>query len=145
MRHDSRLSRMLHVLIHMAGQDATMTSEHIGRMLGTNAAVVRRTMAGMRKAELVVSGRGPGGGWRLNRPLSEITLAQVYEAIDSPPLFALGFSNAEPECLVEQEVNQALGRTLDEARERLLKRFAEIRLSDVMEGFERRAEAYLKG
>ncbi|NII05618.1 Rrf2 family transcriptional regulator [Luteibacter anthropi] len=141
MRHDSRLSRMLHVLIHMASEDTAITSEQIGRMLGTNAAVVRRTMAGMREAGLVVSGRGPGGGWRLNRPLAEITLAQVYEAIDSPALFALGFSNAEPECLVEQEVNQALERTLAEARERLLRRFAEIRLSDILEGFDKRVAA----
>ena len=132
---------MLHVLIHMASEDTAITSEQIGRMLGTNAAVVRRTMAGMREAGLVVSGRGPGGGWRLNRPLAEITLAQVYEAIDSPALFALGFSNAEPECLVEQEVNQALERTLVEARERLLRRFAEIRLSDILEGFDKRVAA----
>ncbi|GAA0920686.1 Rrf2 family transcriptional regulator [Rothia nasimurium] len=132
---------MLHVLIHMASEDTAITSEQIGRMLGTNAAVVRRTMAGMREAGLVVSGRGPGGGWRLNRPLAEITLAQVYEAIDSPALFALGFSNAEPECLVEQEVNQALERTLAEARERLLRRFAEIRLSDILEGFDKRVAA----
>jgi DNA-binding IscR family transcriptional regulator len=46
VRNDSRLSRMLHVLLHMARHDAPMTSETIAKMLGTNPVVVRRTMAG---------------------------------------------------------------------------------------------------
>ncbi|MGO4775349.1 Rrf2 family transcriptional regulator, partial [Lysobacter sp. 2RAB21] len=48
MRSDSRLSRMLHVLLHMARHDQAFTSEQISRMLNTNPVVVRRTMAGLR-------------------------------------------------------------------------------------------------
>lgn len=36
MRNDTRLSRMLHVLIHMARHEGPATSEAIGQMLGTN-------------------------------------------------------------------------------------------------------------
>lgn len=62
MRTDSRLSRMLHVLLHMVRDDASMTSEQIATMLGTNAAVVRRTMAGLRKSGYVQSEKGHHGG-----------------------------------------------------------------------------------
>ncbi len=48
MRNDSRLSRMLHVLIHMDQHDQRTTSETIAQMLRTNPVVVRRTMAGLR-------------------------------------------------------------------------------------------------
>jgi Rrf2 family transcriptional regulator, iron-sulfur cluster assembly transcription factor len=36
----------------------------------------------MRRADLVASARGPGGGYRLTRPASEITIAQVVEAVE---------------------------------------------------------------
>ena len=49
MRSDNRLSRMLHVLLHMAEQDAPLTSETIGKMLNTNPVVVRRMMSGLRE------------------------------------------------------------------------------------------------
>lgn len=63
MRSDSRLSRMLHVLLHMARQDRPMTSQTVAGMLGSNAAVVRRTMAGLRDTGYIRSEKGHGGGW----------------------------------------------------------------------------------
>ena len=40
MRNDSRLSRMLHVLIHMDRHEHSATSEMIAKMLNTNPVVV---------------------------------------------------------------------------------------------------------
>ena len=36
----------------------------------------------LRRAELVVSVRGPGGGYRLSRPASEIRVAEILAAVD---------------------------------------------------------------
>lgn len=55
MRQDNKLSRMLHVLLHMARHKGVYTSEQIAAMLGTNSAVVRRTLAGLRDAGFVAS------------------------------------------------------------------------------------------
>ena len=57
MRNDTRLSRMLHVLIHMARHEGPATSEAIAQMLGTNPVVVRRTMAcgGTQQAQHLVA------------------------------------------------------------------------------------------
>lgn len=52
MRTDSKLSRMLHVLLHMARQNKTFTSDEIAEMLSTNPVVVRRTMSGLKKQDL---------------------------------------------------------------------------------------------
>jgi DNA-binding IscR family transcriptional regulator len=130
---------MLHVLLHMEEQPRPMTSEEIAGMLGTNPALVRRTMAGLREGGYVVSGRGHGGGWMLARPLTEMTLRDVYEAIGAPEVFALGLADDQPQCLVEQAVNTALRQTLDEARHLLLGRFAAIRVSDLSDDFAARA------
>ena len=44
----------------------------------------------LRKAELVRGKRGPGGGYVLARPASEITLRDILEAVDGP--LAAGFA-----------------------------------------------------
>lgn len=132
---------MLHVLIHMEQHDGPLTSEAIAVMVNSNATVVRRTMAGLREAGHARSEKGHGGGWTLARPLSEITLLDVYRAIGEPELFALGLSADRPDCLVEQAVNAALGQTLDEAERRLRERFGAITLAAVRDDFEARLAA----
>ncbi|HEX2560287.1 Rrf2 family transcriptional regulator [Phenylobacterium sp.] len=138
MRTDSRLSRMLHVLIHMARHDGPVTSEVIARMLNTNPVVVRRTMAGLRDRGFVASEKGHGGGWVLTRPLESITLRDIYDALGKPTLFAIGIADDAPECLVEQAVNAALGDALAEAEQRLLARFGKVTIASLAADFDRR-------
>ena len=38
----------------------------------------------LRREGLVSSVRGPGGGYRLGRPMDEITIAEIVEAVDEP-------------------------------------------------------------
>ena len=137
MRQDNKLSRMLHVLLHMARHEDVYTSEQIAHMLGTNSAVVRRTLAGLREAGFVTSVKGHHGGWRIAAPLRDISLLDIYRAVGGKQLFAIGGGDAHPECAVEAAVNQALGSVLDEAQQALLARFAEISLQDLSERFER--------
>ena len=145
MRSDSRLSRMLHVLIHMADHDGPMTSEGIALMLGTNPVVVRRTMGGLRESGYVRSEKGHGGGWTLARPLDQITLLDVYRAVGEPSLFAIGPSDDDPRCLVEQAVNAALDDALQAARSLLLARFGAISIADVADDFRSRAALWIGG
>ncbi|MBO1907906.1 Rrf2 family transcriptional regulator [Microvirga sp. 3-52] len=145
MRQNGSLSRILHVLLHMEQHRDAMTSEQIGRMLGTNPTVVRRTMAGLREAGYVSSVKGHGGGWTLARPLADMTLLDVYTALGAPELFALGMATDAPECLVEQAVNAALGQTLEEAERQLLARFGEVRLSEIAADFTLRAAVTTRG
>ncbi|WP_338760428.1 Rrf2 family transcriptional regulator [Massilia sp. METH4] len=131
MRHDSRLSRMLHVLIHMDGLDTPATSETIAAMLNTNPVVVRRTMAGLREHGYVQSGKGHGGGWLLARPLAEITLLDIHRALGDPPVFALGTTDEHADCLVERAVNATLGDAMRAAEALLLEQFGRVTLADL--------------
>lgn len=144
MRKDSRLSRILHVLIHMDRHCDQVTSETISKMLNTNAVVVRRTMAGMRKQGYVQSGGGHGGGWRLTKPLDAITLLDVYRAVGSPSLFAMGPPEEHPECLVAKAVDAVLKEALQAAEAQLLSRFASITVAQLATDFETRY-AEIKG
>lgn len=126
MPTDHRLSRMLHVLIHMDQIGGPVTSETISRMLHTNPVVVRRTMGGLRSAGFLTSVKGHGGGWTLAKPLDEVTLRDIHTALGSPRVFAIGLSDDNPRCLVEQAVNVALKDAMEEAEQGLLSRFGEV-------------------
>jgi len=135
MKNDNRLWRMLHVLLHMSHTQKPMTSQAIGEMLNTNSVVVRRSMAGLRDRKYVQSEKGHGGGWRLICPLEEITLLDIYLALGSPAIFAIGAANSAHNCLVEKAVNQAVDDVLEQAKQLLLARFGEIKLSQIESEF----------
>ncbi|MFJ1211342.1 Rrf2 family transcriptional regulator [Burkholderia pyrrocinia] len=143
MRTDSRLSRMLHALIHMDQAEGPLTSETIATMLATNPVVVRRLLGGLRDCGYVQSEKGHGGGWVLSVALDDITLLDVYRAVGEPPLFSDLVPEDEPECLVEQAVNAHLSTTLKDAEASLLARFGEVTLGMLSRDFE--AKAALRG
>lgn len=132
MQRDTRMSDVLHVLLHMSQTEEPLTSEVLARSMGTNPAVFRRTMAGLREAGIVISGKGHGGGWRLGRPLREITLLTVYEALGRPTLFAFGNRSRHPGCLVERGVNAVMETTMTDATALFAQRFGEITLDQIV-------------
>ena len=141
MRIDGRLSRMLHVLIHMARHDGPMTSETIARMLGTNPVLIRRTMSGLRDAGYVRSEKGHGGGWAIAADLNAVTLLDVHRAVGGPRLFAIGIEHPEPGCQVATVVNEALGDALREAERLLVTRLGSISLAALVRTFNDRRDS----
>lgn len=137
-KKDSRLSGVLHVLLHMAVSEAPATSEALARAMQTHPVVVRRLMAGLRDAGFVASAKGHGGGWVLCRPLADMTLGDVHVALGAPPLLAVGHRDEAPACLVEQAVNQALGAAYEEAEALLVKRLHTVTLAALASDFQRR-------
>ncbi|RXT57404.1 transcriptional regulator [Bosea sp. Tri-44] len=138
MNRDSRLSGVLHVLLHMAEQDRPVTSEVLARAMATNPVVIRRTMAGLRKQGYLRSEKGHGGGWTLACDLSRVTLRDIYDALGSPALLAIGNRTEAPGCLVEQAVNAALNQAFRDAETLLLERFGKVTLAMLSADFNQR-------
>src|SRR5690606_28561511 len=87
---------------------------------------------GLREAGHVRSGKGHGGGWQLARPLAEISLLSVYEALDRPNLFAIGYRSDSPNCRVERAVNTLMADTMAEAEALFVQRFGELSLDQLL-------------
>ena len=141
MKRDSRLSGVLHCLLHMAELQQPATSEWLARAMQTNPVVIRRLMAGLREAGLVASAKGHGGGWVLSCPLDRITLRDIHEAVGAPALLAVGHREESPGCLVEQAVNAALDDAYRQAEALLLKRLSGITLAALSRDFHQRLQA----
>ena len=141
MKRDSRLSGVLHVLLHMAEADAPMTSEQLAKAMQTHAVVIRRILGGLRDAGFVHSEKGHGGGWTIAKPLADITMRDVYDAIGRPSLMAMGNRTEAPGCLVEQAVNAALDDSFRDAEALLLARFDQVTLAELAADFHARMTA----
>jgi DNA-binding IscR family transcriptional regulator len=135
MRRDSKLSSILHLLLHMAHSKRPLTSDELAGFLQTNSVLVRRTLAGLRDRGYVGSEKGHGGGWMITVDLHNITLRDIYVSVGSPTVFAMGNREDHPECLVEKVVNQSLTSAFDEAEALLISRFSGVTLADLSERF----------
>ncbi len=66
------------------GQGAPVQIRVIGERQGIPPRYLEQIFQRLRRARLVVSKRGPGGGYTLSRPAAEITLRDVVEAVEGP-------------------------------------------------------------
>lgn len=145
MKKDSRLSSVLHALLHMAEQDGPMTSEELAACMRTNPVVVRRTMGFLRDANIVSSARGHAGGWTITADLTTVTLRQLHEVLGEPAIFAIGNRHEAPQCLVEQAVNSALEGAFADAEALLLQRFEAVSLAVLAADFAQRHAKFKQG
>lgn len=74
------VTAMLDLALHY--EDGPITLADISRRQGISLSYLEQLFSRLRKKELVISARGPGGGYRLSRDASEIAVADVVTAID---------------------------------------------------------------
>lgn len=129
MKRDSRLSGILHCLLHMTELRRPATSDWLALAMKTNPVVIRRVMAGLRDAGFVASAKGHGGGWVLSCSPEDITLLDIHQAVGAPELLALGHRQESPGCLVEQAVNSALEQSYQDAEALLIERLGSVTLA----------------
>lgn len=137
MLSNTRFAVAIHVLAlarggHEASDGCPVTSEHLAELVNTNPVVVRRILGPLREAGLVRSQPGPGGGWRLTRPPAEITLRDVYRAIEADRSFAAPERMAASECPVGRCLSGVLTTCYQAAEEALEAKLAQVTLADVM-------------
>jgi len=102
----SRFTMALHALgmIALEGEQARgkpVTSEALARSINTNPVVVRRVLADLRRAGLIETRRGVGGGVVLARQAARISLRCVWEALEGrEQLFGRHPSGPNPHCPV---------------------------------------------
>ncbi|MEM9432683.1 MAG: Rrf2 family transcriptional regulator [Pseudomonadota bacterium] len=131
MKRNSRLSLALHTLSHMAGDpERVRTSADIADHAGTNPVVVRRVLGRLREAGLLNSEKGHAGGWKLARSPQEITLADVYLALDES-LISTGSDEEVPSCSVEHALHRRVTGVMKDIEQSLIERLNETTISEV--------------
>lgn len=112
------------MLTHMAGSpDRLYSAPELAAALGLGQATVSKILKLLGAQQLVRSVRGARGGYVLGRPASQISIAQIVDALDDQP-FGLtectatpGLCSFESDCRIRsnwQRINAAVRRTLEE-------------------------------
>ena len=106
------------------------TSAEIADHANTNAVVVRRVLGQLRNAGLLISEKGHSGGWRLARSPGEITLADVYLALDEK-LVAVDNKAMPHHCDVEHALHSKVSKVLDDVESILIKRLSATTIAEM--------------
>jgi len=78
-------SLALHGMGLIACKESQMTVREMASMVEVSEAHLAKVFQRLSKAGLVVSSRGPGGGFMLSRDASSISLYDIYRAIEGDP------------------------------------------------------------
>ncbi|MEM8868368.1 MAG: Rrf2 family transcriptional regulator [Verrucomicrobiota bacterium] len=120
----------LHVMGFLTAADGEpLSSEILAQSYGTSPVVVRRILSKLSEGGIVISKRGVGGGTILARDPSDVSLRQIYDAVerDSAILQRYPTNELRPSAVLGNFINDLLG----EAEEELLVRLGGISVAEM--------------
>src|SRR3954447_18432511 len=110
-----------------------VTSERLASIVNTHPVVVRRVLGSLREAGLVTSQPGPGGGWKLTRDASAITLCDVYRAVEGEPTFSLPHRAPSEQCPFGERLPEVLEGCFREAEAAMERHLSQVTIADVLD------------
>jgi Rrf2 family protein len=141
MQVSTRFAVAVHILTLLAqAEGGPLVSESIAGSVNTNPVVIRRVLGYLRRARLVVSQSGSGGGWTLIRDPHDISLREVYRAVESDPVLAL-HHQPNPACMVGRNIQQTLETIFTTAQSALEDSLVLVTVADVLAGVLAKAAA----
>lgn len=117
-----RFAMAVHALAILAESEQGYPSAYIAGSVNTHAVFVRRVLRALLRAGIVEAHEGRNGGYRLARPASRITLAEVYRAVEPEGPLVPSPAEPNPRCPVGagmraafRETTQLAARGLEDA------------------------------
>lgn len=133
MSTSSRFAVAVHVLTLMAwAEEEPLKSEQVAESVNTNPVVIRRILCELAESKLVVSQTGAMGGSKLARLPEQITLLDIYQAVESRGVFALHRHPPNRRCPVGVNIGTVLNEVLDEVDSAVEGVLANITVKDVV-------------
>lgn len=124
-------SRRFPVAIHTLSLLAVKPEKHfssdlIARSVGTNSVVIRRVLSMLHKAGMIACQAGVGGGAKLAVSPKELSLLEIYRAVEASELFAL--HKPQPECPVACALQTELVETMKRLENAMFQEMSNITL-----------------
>jgi Rrf2 family protein len=133
MAVNTQFSIAVHLLAGLAyrcGEDTT--SGELAMSVNTSPSFVRRTLAKLSRAGLVETATGKAGACWLARDAKDISLRDIYEAVDAPKAFAIHAYTEQKACPVSCHIKAALDRALEKTQQAMEARLDEITLAQIL-------------
>ncbi len=129
------------IFIHEAKGVAKVTSSLLAESTGCNPVVIRNIISSLKKAGLITVPRGTGGAQLCKEP-SEITLYQIYSALEPHGLTALiGIHACEGrKCPIARNIRKVLEGPYHKIEDSIKRTMEEITLQSMIDDFHKLAK-----
>ena len=131
LRISEAASLALHTVTCLSSSSGKpIAAKDVAERLGVSEAHLSKVLQRLSKAGIVRSTRGPHGGFRLARNANDVTLLDVFEAIEGPM--------GRETCLLKRRVcldGCMLGNLMEDVTEQVRGRLAGTRLADLSDRF----------
>jgi Rrf2 family protein len=121
---------LMAVLGNRRGQNTT--SAMLAGSVNTSPSFVRRILAKLSKAGLVETATGKAGACWLARDAREISLLNIYEAVDAPKAFSIHHYAEQKACPVSCNIKTALDKALAKTQKAMETTLDEINLEKII-------------
>ena len=109
-----------------------VTSGELAQSVNTSASFVRRVLAKLSKAGLVETATGKAGScWLVKKP-EQISLLDIYRAVDAPKVFAIHAYPSEKSCRVSCNIKVALEKALEKSQRAMEKSLGQMTLAEIL-------------
>ncbi len=141
MQISSRLTMAVHVLLFMDTykEDYKVTSDFLAGSVNVNPVVIRRLLQQLKAAGLIKVVRGTGGA-QIVEPLEEITMLDLYNAVEcvgTGELFHF-HENPNKQCPVGKNIHNVLDDKLMQVQKAMEDEMAKITMADIKKEMEKR-------
>lgn len=140
MQISSRFTIAVHALlcIELFKSDRKVTSDFIASSVNVNPVIIRRLLQQLKKAGIVRVIRG-SGGTDIARPLQEITLLDIYNAVECVDEEGLFHFHESPNqlCPVGRSIHAVLDAKLDDIQAAMEKEMGSVTMQDILNDMKR--------
>ncbi|MGN0745566.1 MAG: Rrf2 family transcriptional regulator [Aristaeellaceae bacterium] len=134
MQYSSRLPIAVHILLAIVafeGREKT-TSAFLAGSVNVNPVIIRNILGQLKAAGLVTVRAGEGGASLAKRP-GDITLMDVFDAVEKEEALFHFHENPNPDCPVGKHVHAVLDSRLAAIQEAMRKQMASVTLQDLLD------------
>ena len=135
MQITSRFTIAVHALafIDLFQDQQRVTSNVLASSIQANPVIIRTVLSKLKEAGIINARQGSGGS-RLARPLEDISLYDIYKAVDT--IYETGLfhfhENPHPQCVVGGNIHKALVDKIQRVQDAMENELRSITMADVV-------------
>jgi Rrf2 family protein len=135
---NTQFSIAVHVLAAIAHYETSFTSEVLAGSVNANPIFVKRILAKLSKAKLVNATVGKAGGYTLTKNPKNISLLDIFSAVNPPGAFAIHTYEKKKWCVVSSNIKEVMGEVLVGTQKALESDLKRTTLADVVASIRKR-------
>lgn len=122
----------VHAMVYLNHKKTMLSSEEIAANVCTNAARIRKVLAKLKKADLVLTKEGLEGGYHLPEQAEETTLCDILEALSELPVSVNWKSGSmDMDCQVASGMAAIMDDIYGQLNQACKEKLKEIKIKDI--------------